>query len=459
MVSNMGLGVAADNRMPQTSYVTEHKRDKKKVLLWALGGLAVAGAAGVLIYNARKGRVGGSAAGSAAGAGLSGASFSFGAFAKKFADESIFAKTIEKVQNNVAGVRFSNEQKGCWEMCNDAERFGCRLLKPEKPDANGFVSCFDFDSRELVFQVLNHQDGKTVFNIGTQEHGFTLITDSASGKLVEDMADGGKSQKLIDELDLTKLIDDADYRKNYCKSVNEFVKDTLDEQYLQSLAEKTGKTVDELKGLKASAEFQDYWRSMAQLQLDINGVNNGLKRFHGLFNVPESLNIQNIFGFVEGKRETHFLEDFVNSNKGFEYRVNKIEDGSGLIPRQTVAEIRDLSAPNECLKIGDGSNGEFLAYDKSNEDMTEFVNIRYYNPAELKDANARVTKILTKDLSLDMEETATGIQRLTVRRGGEEISDAEKSVLMGVLKDETMRSNFVKDFVTRGKEMLQSYLG
>lgn len=453
VVSNMVSGSSAENKTPETSYATEPKKDNKKVLMWALGGLALAGAAGVLIYNARKGRSAG--AGAAAGAG-----FSFGTFAKKFADESIFAKTIENVQNKVDGINFRQE-KGHWEMSNIPEQFGCRLLKPEQADANGFVSCFDFSSREMAFQVLNHKDGKTIFNVG---EGLAVTVDSASGKVSEvfselDGIGAEHCQKFVDDLDLKKLIDDSDYRKNYCKSIRDVVGEIVEKESLSAIADKTGKTFDEIKGIQDSAEFQDYWRSMAQLGEDIHGVNNGLNRFHGLFNVPESVNIQKIFGFVEGKDKFYFLEDFVTGNKGFEYRVNMIEDGSGLIPRQTVAEIRDLSVPDERLKIGDGSNGEFFAYERYNEDMTGFVNIRYYNPAEFKDGNARVTMISTKDLSLNMEETADGVQHLTVRRGDEVISEAQCETLMNVLKDESMRATFIKDFVTRGTEMLQSYLG
>lgn len=450
VVQNMGLGAPAEK--PVTVVASEPKRDNKKVLMWALGGLAVAGAAGILIYNARKGKTNGSTTSSVGG------SFSFGAFAKKFADESVFAKTIENVKNKVAGVKFSNEQKGCWEMCNDTEQFGCRLVKLEEPDVNGFVSTFEFDSRDVMFQAANHKEGKTLFNIGVEGRKFGFFVDSASGKIEEDFVDDGVCQKFLDDLDLKKLIDDNDYRKNYIQSFKDSVAEMVKKADFNELAEKTGKTVDELKGVQASSEFQDYWRSMAQLNTDILGVDQGLQRFQGLFNVPECLNTHKIFDFIEGKREIHFLEDFLGGNKAFEYQVDKIEDGLGLIPRQKVAEIRDLSVHNERMKIGDGSNGEFFAYERYNEDMSEFVNIRYYNPAELKDANVRVTQITTKDVSLDMEETADGIQRLSVKRGGEEVSDAEKATLMTVLKDESMRATFVKDFVTRGKELLENYL-
>lgn len=455
VVQNMGFGNPAENKSPVVS--EQPKRDNKKILLWALGGLAVAGAAGILIYNARKGRSTGSSSAST-GAAAAGGSFSFGAFAKKFADESVFAKTIENVKNGVDGIKFKNEQKGCWEMCNDTEQFGCRLLKPEEPDVNGFVSSFEFDSRDMMFQAANHQDGKTLFSIGVQGKKFGFFVDSASGKVEGDLEDGGICQKFIDDLDLKKLIDDNDYRKNYIQSLKDSVRELVKKDELEALSEKSGKTLDELNSIHDGAEFQDYWKSMAQLQTDIMGINSGLQRFHGLFDVPESLNIQKIFGFIEGKGEYHFLDDFIAGNKAFKYNVNKVEDGSGLIPRQTVAEISDLSVHNEKIKIGDGTNGEFFAYERYNEEMTDFVNIRYYNPAELKDANARVTQITTKEVSLDMEETADGIQRLSIKRGGEEVSDEEKATLMTVLKDESMRATFVKDFVTRGKEMLENYL-
>lgn len=464
-LNNMNL--SAENKKPETAPVTAPKKDYRKVLAWSLGGLAVLGTAGVLIYNARKGRVSNKH------------TSELGTYAKKFADDSIFDKTAQRIKNGAQDVAMQvNPDRTILEMVNYTESFGCSL-KHYQSNAEGVISDFDFSSRPLRLTVVNKNDNHTYMNYivqgpyGNPIGNFCVKVDGFSGRIVEEAAEGAEEfktllaphmQKFVDDLDVKRLIDEADYRQEYISNVFTKVVNAQNDANLSPLASKLGKSLEEVKKAQESPEFRGV--------LDTQHI---VGLYAGRFGLSSD-----IYDGLKDKGAFDLLESFIKGEFKFSITPNHVVAGVDKIPEKTCYNIKLGSehVPDELIRFSE--DGEYFSFGKGCG--SDYMRITMYNPkAGSSVEHPAVADIITPDATLYLEETGSRNKlKITHPNSGKPIefefntsgqwdegiefadelkphmSYMEKLAKIFSVDDDC--AQFLADFPTKGKEMLEALM-
>jgi len=423
----------------------EPKKGNKNILWWALGGLAVAGVGGVLIYRAMKGR------------GTSGASggLVLGDFAKKFVDTSIFTKTIERAQAAGSNIDVqANSDKSVIMVCDKVKGFGAQIISKFDKNAAGKVSEFDFSTYGLELKVANFDNNLTHMDFGINDTtGFVLKVDSKTGKVIEEADDSipglkflwSRAQKLVDDLDPKKLLDDDVYRRDYVNSVHKVLRDTSDDYNYDKIATQTGKTIDEVKAVAQGDEFKGLCATRAWF----DGVNKS-------FGLKESPFASQIAKTLDGDETWSLLEKMMKGELSHDVKANYTVDGL-VLPKKNCYKIDfdTPDAPKEMIKISD--DGEYFSYSRggrSTDSADDFFEMELFEPQGLKEDAFGYTKLVTKDSSFAYKQNSEGVYDMEVFVDGEKI-DVTDDVLAS-FKDEEFLDGFLKDFATKGKENILS---
>lgn len=464
--ASFGAGIA-----PQTQQTAPAKprKDYTKAIGWVAAGLATAGLAGVLIYNARKGKV------SAGSDDLQGV----GTYVRKFLDDSIFAKSAEAVKNgsNDVALKISSDGND-WQLCNLSQGFGCHLVK-KVPDAN--TPHLEFSSMPLNIKIFN-KDSDTArfdFTLGEfEDFKLSIDVESWRGKIKNVSATDfnndsynittEQGQSVLESLDMKRLVDEPSYRAMYTQSLFQMVGDAVRKVKFTKIAEKSGRTFDEVQNIYQSKEFNGL--------LDVKDMLAGVHQRYGLSDSETfaSLKSKDCFAmledFVSGNSKLNIIDDFVETDVRFPADKTCYElsiptaDGSGVVEHLRFSHDR-----------------EYLLYERFNpEDAADKFKVRCYYP-ELNDQNSCITDLETKGASLFMETTLSGRNYVEVthptsteplkfyfnsnRKWDEDIDYGDElqpymgyiEKIANTLSDDEGNWKFIQDFATKGKEMLEEF--
>lgn len=462
----------AQNPQLAPNSTVPQKKDYSKAIAWTAAGLATAGLAGVLIYNARKGKTSG---GTDSLAGV-------GTYLRKFLDDSIFAKSAEDAKNNVDGVIFKASEDGNdFQLANIIKGFGCRLVK-KVPEGQTGVPNFEFGSGALNIRIFNKDADTSQFNfiLGSEENfKLSMEVDSWRGKIKSCTAkDSTESYKfsdeqckeILDKLDLKKLIDDDSYRAMYTNSFLQMVGGVVRKTKFQKIADKSGKSLEEIAQTFDSKEFDN-----------LLNIQDTLAQVQERYNLSGSVFESGIYKGIKGKDQFAMLEDYVMNESS---RLKIVDD----VVEQNLHFPSDKTCFDVTVPTADGAgiaeqfrfshDGEYCLYKRVNPDNTaESLTIETYYP-ELNESNSCRTLIETKDASFFMDSTLSGKNRVEITRpdGAETIKfdfnskgewnegidyADELQPYMGyieklskLLSDDEHNWEFIRDFATRGKDLI-----
>lgn len=465
-VMSFGAGVA-----PQEQQVSPAKprKDYTKAIGWVAAGLATAGLAGVLIYNARKGKV------SAGSDDLQGV----GTYLRKFLDDSIFTKSAEAVKNGSQDVAVKISSDGNdWQLCDFAQNLGCHLVK-KVPDAN--TPHLEFDSRPLNIKIFNKDSDSARFDFILGEFDdfkLSIDVDSWRGKVKNVSATdfnndsysitAEQGQSVLESLDMKRLVDDPNYRVMYTQSLFQMVGDTVKKVQFQKIADKSGKTFEEVQNIYNSKEFNGF--------VDVKDM---LAMIHHRYGLPDS----GTFASLKGKDCFGMLDDFISGNSKLNIIDDFVETDVRFPADKTCYELSIPSADGsgvvEHLRFS--HDKEYILYERFNpEDAADKFKVKCYYPA-LTDQNSCVTDLETKGASFFMETTLSGRNYVEVthptssdplkfyfnsnRKWDEDIDYGDElqpymsyiEKIANTLSDEEGNWKFIQDFATKGKEMLEEF--
>ncbi len=473
------FGAGYQTQTPQTlpaQTPVQPKKDRSKVIAWTTAGLAVAGLAGVLIYNARKGKTPAS----------SDPMIGVGTFVRKFLDENIFAKGANDAKNGVEGITFKVSSDGNdLQLYDVIENFKCHLVK-KVPEGRTDVPNLEFDSPALRLKVFNKDtdSAKIDFALGQfEEFKLSMDVDSWRGKVKGCSATYGKEnytftteqcQDMLEKLDMKKLVSDKEYRVNYIDSLLISVGDVVHKTKIERIAQKSGKTFDEVEQIRKSTEFMRVIRVRAELAdfqehvgfLGTPRESEILKGFYGKDNFDV------LDDFVCGKQKFEVMDDFVETDVRFPQ--DKIcfdvklprEDGAGELEHFRFSQDR-----------------EYILYEKFNpENPSDIFRTKLYYPKNVED-NASIIDLTSRDASLYMEATLGGRNYVEVtnlenpdaplkfyfntnRAWNEDIEYGEElqphmayiEKLATILSDGEVNESFLHDFAVRGREVLEGLM-
>ena len=416
------------------------KKGNKNVLWWVLGGLAVAGTAGVLIYNLRKGRTN-SATGGA----------TLGDFAKKFVDQSILTNTLERAKVDGSKIQVqANSDRSAIAVCDNAKGFGAQIISKFDNNAAGKVSEFDFLTKGLKLKVANFDNNLTHMDFAIDETtGFVLKVDSKTGKIAQDLEgtiEGlsflkPRTQRLVDDLDPKKLLDDDTYRRSYISSVHRVLAETSMDFNFDRIATASGKTIDEVKTVA-------------------NGVAASRAWFSGLdevFALGESSYASNIAKSLDDCDEPWtLLEKIMKGEVSHKVTANYTVDGLDF-PKKNCFKI-DLDTPevpDEVIKLSD--DGEYFSYNRGTRSTCkpeDFFEMKVFEPKNKNGDAFGFTRLKTCDTSFSYKENADGIFDMRVAVDGKEVDVTED--VLATFKNKSFMESFLKEFATKGKENITS---
>lgn len=460
------FGAAAVTQGQQT-VPAQPRKDYTKAIGWVAAGLATAGLAGVWIYNARKGRA-------SASDPLTGV----GTYVRKFLDESIFAKSAEAVSNGAKDVALKVSTDGNdWQLCHYTQGFGCHMVK-KVPDGRTDVPNFQFSSGALDIKMFNESTDAARFDFRLgQDDDFLLSVnvDSWRGKVSKSVASGygdnynftnEQCQSILENLDMKRLVDEPSYRATYTQSLYQKIGDMVKKTKFQKIAERTGKTFDDVQSAFGSKEFNRL--------LDVQDM---LWDIHYRYGVANS----EAFASIKDKDSFGMLEDFVSGNSKLNIIDDFVETDVRFPADKTCYELSIPSADGsgvlEHLRFS--HDNEYLLYERFNpDDAADRLKIRCYYP-ELDDTNSCITDFETKGASFFMESTKSGRNRVEVthptsteplkfyfnsnREWNADIDYGDElEPYMGyiekiakTLSDEEENWKFLHDFATKGQELLE----
>lgn len=472
--SSSGIASSQVPQNPATLPAKQPKKDYTKAIAFATAGLALAGLAGVLIYNARKGKASGGASDPLVGVGT---------YLRKFLDDSIFAKSAEKAKDASSGINLKVSEDGNdWQLCDFTRNFGCRLVK-QVPKDKAEVPNFEFSSTPLQIKIFNKDTNSAKFDFILGEcEDFKLSIDAEPwrGKVSSCSATDGqesysftneKCQEILDNLDLQKLLDDDSYRVSYINSLFQTVGDTVSKTKFQKIADKTGKSFDEIQNIYKSKEFNEV--------LDVRDIFGLLHSRYGLLNTPYE---SEIFKTFKDKDSYAMLEDFLSGNKKFNI-MDDFVDTDVHFPQDKTCY--DITLPTEdgidvLERLRVSKDGEYVLYEKSNpQDAADKLKVRYYYP-QLDEQNCCITDLETKGASLYLETTSSGRNYVEVthpnktdgplkfyfnsnRQWNEDIDYGDElQPYMGYiekiatsLSDDSLNWKFIRDFSANGQKILE----
>lgn len=465
------FGAAVPQQNPQEMNAPSRapRKDYTKAIGWIAAGLATAGLAGVLIYNARKGRT----------TGASDSLTGVGTYLKKFLDDSIFAKSAEDAKNGVAGIAMKVSEDGNdWQMANLEQGFGCHLVKKVPADRKDIPN-FEFNSGALNLKIFNENTDNARFDFVLGEDEFTLSmnVEPWRGKLksfsAKDEQDSynfttEQCQGLLESLDLKKLIDEPSYRVSYTKSFFEMINDVVSKTKFQKIADKSGKTFDEVKKVFGSKEFSN-----------VLEVRDSFAYLHYRYNLPVE---SEIFKSIKEKDKYELLDDFISGENKLDI-IDDFKESDVHFPGDKTCY--DLTVPTsdgagvlEHLRFS--KDKEYFLYERFNpEDSSDRIQIKTYYP-ELTEQNCCITDLETKGASLYLETTQSGRNYVEVtapdkpaerlkfyfnsnREWNEEIEYGDElqpymgfiEKLSKKLSNSSENGAFIHGFPSSGKEMLE----
>lgn len=470
-------GAVLPQQNPQTAVAPqEPKRDKSKIIAWSLAGLATAGLAGVLIYNLRKGRSDGT---TDAFAGL-------GTYLRKFLDESVFNKSIDAVKNGATDVVVKLSEDGNdIQLCNEAKQFGCHLVK-KIPEGRTDVPNFEYSSRTFGLKIFNKDRDTAQFKFGfgqMDEFKLSIEVDSWRGNIkgcTATHADESynftneQCKSILDNLDLKRLINDDEYRSNYGLGLLRQVHDVVRKTKFQKIADKTGKSLEEVATTYDSKEFNNIFI-----------VQEGLLRVNSEYNLLGSKFESGVLKSMEGKDGFALLEEYITNESK---RLNIVDDLK--INERYFADGKektcfDLEIPTEdgtgiSEHIRFSNDGEYILYERTNpEDSTKKLLVERYFPPLSETSSCR-DRIEVDGVSFFTDSPANGHDRVEVS-----LPDSDETIkfsynaakgckwnegidypdelqphmgyiekLVKVLSDENSYAQFINDLITRGRETL-----
>jgi len=361
-----GLNQPKAEEKPVTSPVVKTK-DNRKLLTYALGGLAVAGVAGVLIYKAVKGK--------ASEKDIK--SFQLGDFAKKFADETIFVDFAKKQEGIITEF---DPSKGFWSVANANDGYQCCLVKALEKNKEGKLSEFEFATPVLNINVSNFDDSTSVFRYVMGDNlKLSLKYDSNTGKLIEKGEQEShevlpflykRMETFVEDLDFKKLLSDNEYRDNYFKKLFNAVDESITEAGITGVAKNTGKTFDEVKTISLSDEYMNFFRTYKTLGF-----------YSEKFGLENTAYASDIFGEMSGET-CGLLETFIKNQdtKSLTMSSNYVEDGFGIVPKKICTTIKNNS--DEVVRFSD--DGEYFFYERGCNalDGMNFIHLRNYRNSE-----------------------------------------------------------------------------
>ena len=421
------------------------KKSNKNVLWWVLGGLAVAGTAGILIYNLRKGRTS-SATGGA----------TLGDFAKKFADQSILTNTLERAKVDGSKIQVqANADKSAIEVCDEVNCFGAQIISKFDNNAAGKVSEFDFLTRGLNLNVANFDNNMTrVGFIIDNKTGFIVKVDSKTGKIVQDLEgtiEGlgflkPRAQKLVDDLDPKKLLDDDTYRTNYVAQVHQALRDATSDYHFDRIATASGKTIDEVKVVADGSEFKGLCASRAWFS-----------SLDEIFALGESPFASNVAKSLDDCDETWtLLEKMMKGEVSHKVTANYTVDGLDF-PKKNCFKIDydNPENPYEMIKMSD--DGEYFSYTRRGRSVTEledYFELELYEPKKMEADNFGFTRLASKDATFSYKENSDGVFDMQVSVDGKRVDITED--ILETFKDKSFMEDFLREFATKGKENIMS---
>ena len=421
------------------------KSGNKNMLWWVLGGLAVAGTAGILIYNLRKGRTNSATGGS-----------SLGDFAKKFVDQSILTKTLERANVDGSKVKVqSNADKSVIAVCDDAKGFGAQIITKFDNNAAGKVSEFDFATSGLELKVANFDNKLTHVDFGINEvNGFVVKVDSNTGKIVQETGEAPegmkflmpRAQKLVDDLDPKKLLDDDTYRTNYVKQVYQALMDSTTDFHYDKIATASGKTIDDVKVVADGSEFKGLCASRAWFS-----------SLDEIFALGESPFASNVAKSLDDCDETWtLLEKMMKGEVSHKVTANYTVDGLDF-PKKNCFKIDydNPENPYEMIKMSD--DGEYFSYTRRGRSITEledYFELELYEPKKMEADNFGFTRLASKDATFSYKENADGVFDMQVSVDGKRVDVADD--VLESFQDKSFMESFLKEFATKGKENIMS---
>lgn len=424
------------------------KKGNKNVLWWVLGGLAVAGTAGILIYNLRKGKPTSSGANGS----------TLGDFAKKFADQSILTKTLERAQADGSSIQVqANADRSAIEVCDHVKCFGARVISKFENNAAGKVSEFDFATSGLELKVANFDNKLTHVDFGINEvKGFVVKVDSNTGKIVQETGEAPegmkflmpRAQKLVDDLDPKKLLDDDTYRTNYVAQVHQALRDATSDYHFDRIATASGKTIDEVKTVANGDEFA----ALEASKTWFDGIDK-------VFALGDSSFASSVAKSMDGCDDWTLLEKMMKGEVNHKVTANYTVDGLDF-PKKNCFKIDldDPLIPDEVIKLSD--DGEYFSYcrgTRSTCDVEDFFELELYRPKNMDGDVSNFTRLTTKDVLFSYKENADGIFDMVVKVDGKDVEVSDK--VLEKFKNEASTDKFFKEFAANGKEKILSFLG
>ena len=421
------------------------KKGNKNTLWWVLGGLAVAGTAGILIYRTMKGR----------GASFGAAGFQLGDFAKKFVDQSILTNTLERAKVPDAKIEVqANADRSVIAVCDEAKGFGAQIISKFDNNAAGKLSEFDFSTAGLNLKVANFENDLTHMDFAISDTtGFVLKVDSKTGKIIQDAEDvegikflWPRAQKLVDDLDPKKLLDDDTYRKDYVSSVYKVLEETSNDYHFDKIATATGKSIDEVKAFANGDEFKGLCASRAWF----DGVDE-------IFNLGDSPFASQVAKSMDDCDETWtLLEKMLKGEISHKVTANYTVDGLNM-PKKNCFKIEfdTPDMPDEVVKLSD--DGEYFSYTRGANSVRtpeNYFQMELFEPKTYEGGVNGYTRLTTNDASFAYKENAEGIFDMQVSVDGKDVEVTEE--VLESFKDKEMMKEFLETFVTKGKENIIS---
>ncbi len=475
-----GKPIAPSNVSYSTPSVNsqEPKKGNKNVLWWVLGGLAVAGTAGTLIYRARKGDVSKSSEPLA----------NVGTYLKKFLNESIFAKSLESTNKGSKDVELRvSQDRNVWELCDYKNSFVCALNKKVPDDKKGVVPDFLFESNMMQIKIFDQNVDTARFDFSFNDVKLSVDVEPWCGDVKSCSLKDKKetyeftttqSKALLAGLDLKKLVDDSSYRSEFVYNFANLVNDIVSKTRFQKIADKSGKTLDEVKEIHKSAAFKDLL-TVSQEFMRVHSRYEPAVESETYLALKNKDTYEILDDFINGKSKFNIVSDFVDDN--YMFNEDKIcydvivptADGKG------VYEHFRMDKPNNVKPVP-----EYILYERFNpDDVTDKLKIRTYFP---QDADAWISQgntvdLETKNASLYLNLTPSGLNnRVEVTNPekpdetlkfyfnsvvewdeGIEFGD-ELQPYMGFIKKFSEKlsngrgfTDFVSKFLANGKEMLE----
>ena len=426
----------------------------------------------MLIYNARKGKA------PSKGDELAGV----GTYVRKFLDESIFTKSAEAVKNGSQDVAVKISSDGNdWQLCDFSQQLGCHLVKKVPNEQTPHL---EFSSSPLNIKIFN-KDADTArfdFTLGASED-FKLSIDVESwrGKVKNVSATdfnndsynitAEQGQKVLESLDIKRLVDEPSYRVMYTQSLFQMIGDTVRNVKFQKIADKSGKTLDEVNGVFDSKEFKSV--------LIVKEIFDDVHIAYNLNDSPFESEIYKLL--LKGKDQFEMLDNFVAGKTNLKI-IDDFVETDVRFPADKVCY--DLTLPaadgvgiSERLRVSKDS--EYLLYERvSPENTAEKLKIKTYYPS-LDETNSQITDIETKGASFYMDSTRSGINRVEVthpdnkeplkfsfnsnRQWDEGIEYGDElqpymgfiEKLSKIMSRQDSGNEFIRKFPTQGQEMLE----